>query len=230
MKRLIGCIAAALSLALLAGTAPSRAAETLYVTVKAPAGPVGGVTTGGRLQLQGRALRRPAGRRPALAAAAAAGPWTGVRLGRRLGAACMQAYTPRTDRRRPVADERGLPDAQRLARRPRPGRRKLPVMVWIHGGGFVNGSGRRPLYDGAALRRATGVVLVDHQLPPGPLRLLRPSGADRDRRGAPLANYGLMDQIAALKWVQRQHRGVRRRSAERHRLRRERRRRSRSTT
>ena len=56
----------------------------------------------------------------------------------------------------------------------------LPVMVWIHGGGFEMGSGSSPLYDGTSFAR-DGVVLVTAQLPPGRVRL---PGA---RRGRPVA-------------------------------------------
>ena len=128
---------------------------------------------------------------------------------------------------RPVADERGLPDAQRLAPRRRQAGDKLPVMVWIYGGAFVQGSGSAPFYDGDPLR-PHGVVLVTFNYRLGrfgffahpaldgkdrAVRQLRPDGPDR---GAEVGEG--------------QHRGVRRRSAQRHRVRRERRRRSRSTT
>jgi hypothetical protein len=73
-------------------------------------------------------------------------------------------------------------------------------MVWLHGGGFTIGAGSLPPYDGKALaspRRGGG----DGQLPAGPSRLFRPSGAGR-RRGERVYNFALLDQIAALQWVQ----------------------------
>ena len=56
----------------------------------------------------------------------------------------------------------------------------LPVMVWIHGGGFEFGSGSSPLYDGTSFARK-GVVLRDAQLPPGRVRV---PGPGRRRPGA----------------------------------------------
>ncbi|MEV5330002.1 carboxylesterase family protein [Nonomuraea sp. NPDC052634] len=68
----------------------------------------------------------------------------------------------------------------------------LPVMVFVHGGGFVAGSTRSPLYDGSAFAR-DGVVLVTVNYRLGIAGFL-------DLPGAP-ANRGLLDVAAALRWV-----------------------------
>jgi len=76
-----------------------------------------------------------------------------------------------------------------------------PVMVWIHGGGLVNGSGTAALYDGSHLaRRGMVVVTLNYRL--GRLGFFdHPAlAAERPAREA-AGNYGLMDVIAALKWV-----------------------------
>ena len=76
---------------------------------------------------------------------------------------------------------------------------KRPVMVWIHGGALVYGSGNIALYDGAALaRRGVVVVAINYRM--GPLGFFSHPAIDGDRAGAP-ANYGLLDQLAALRWV-----------------------------
>jgi len=77
----------------------------------------------------------------------------------------------------------------------------LPVMVWIHGGGFNNGSGTAALYDGAALaRRGVVVVTLNYRL--GRLGFFdHPALAAERAVGEPAGNYGLMDIIAALGWV-----------------------------
>lgn len=77
-----------------------------------------------------------------------------------------------------------------------------PVMVWIHGGGFNNGSGTAPLYDGTALaRRGVVVVTINYRL--GRLGFFdHPALAGERPAGEPGGNYALMDMIAALKWVQ----------------------------
>lgn len=73
---------------------------------------------------------------------------------------------------------------------------KLPVMVWIHGGGFVGGSGTLPETDGAALARRD-VVVVSFNYRLGRFGFFAHPALGKD------GNWGLMDQIAALKWVQR---------------------------
>lgn len=75
-------------------------------------------------------------------------------------------------------------------------------MVWIHGGSFVAGSGSWSVYDGGALNR-DGVILVSINYRLGVLGRFAHPALIAEQRGGPLANYALMDQIAALKWVQR---------------------------
>jgi para-nitrobenzyl esterase len=70
---------------------------------------------------------------------------------------------------------------------------RLPVMVWIHGGAFMNGSGSDPLYDGTRFAR-DGVVCVTFNYRLGAEGFLF--------LGDGIANLGLLDQIAALQWVQ----------------------------
>ena len=76
---------------------------------------------------------------------------------------------------------------------------KLPVMVWIHGGALIFGSGGLPLYDGSALaRRGAVVVTLNYRL--GPLGLFTHPTLEQERPGGPV-NFGLLDQITALQWV-----------------------------
>ena len=80
---------------------------------------------------------------------------------------------------------------------------KLPVMVWIYGGGFVNGGSSPAVYDGSQFASRAS-CLGELQLSRRPLRLLRPSGAEPGAaRAARSATTRYMDQIAALKWVKR---------------------------
>jgi para-nitrobenzyl esterase len=75
----------------------------------------------------------------------------------------------------------------------------LPVMVWIHGGGFVNGGTSAPVYDGTHLAQR-GMVAVSLNYRLGRLGFFaHPAllAAQPDEAG----NFGLMDQIAALRWV-----------------------------
>jgi para-nitrobenzyl esterase len=76
-----------------------------------------------------------------------------------------------------------------------------PVMVWIHGGSHRTGAGW--VYDGTNFAR-DGVILVSINYRLGPLGYFaHPVLTKAAKSGEALGNYGLMDQIAALKWVQR---------------------------
>lgn len=76
--------------------------------------------------------------------------------------------------------------------------RKLPVMVWIHGGAFVTGSGSTPLFDATQLVKRGEVIVVtlNYRLGPFGFMHLSPLGDTF------ATNAGLLDQIAALEWVQ----------------------------
>jgi para-nitrobenzyl esterase len=78
--------------------------------------------------------------------------------------------------------------------------RRRPVMVWIHGGGFKNGSGSDPLYDGSNLARRgdVDVVTINYRL--GPFGFLYLGGVGGTAY-AQSGNLGLLDQVAAVKWV-----------------------------
>ncbi len=79
---------------------------------------------------------------------------------------------------------------------------KLPVMVWIHGGGLTLGWSNQEGYDGLEIAKR-GVVLVSINYRLGPLGFLSlPSLSAESDRGVS-GNYGFLDQIAALEWVQR---------------------------
>ena len=83
------------------------------------------------------------------------------------------------------------------------GSARLPVMVWIYGGGFVIGGSSPAVYDGSALARQ-GIVLVSFNYRLGRFGFFaHPSLTAAHEDGGLLGNYGYMDQIAALQWVQR---------------------------
>lgn len=82
------------------------------------------------------------------------------------------------------------------------GDKLLPVMVWIHGGAYASGSGSSPLTVGDRLARR-GVVLVTLNYRLGRFGFFAHPALSAESREGPLGNYGLMDQIAALHWVQR---------------------------
>ena len=125
-------------------------------------------------------------------------PWPGVRQADAFGKACMQAPG--------AALAAGAGDIGPMGEdcltlnvwTPGTARARRPVMVWIHGGALVFGAGSQSLYAGKALA-ARGAVVVSLNYRLGPLgffdhpAMAGTSGGD--------VNFGLLDQIAALKWV-----------------------------
>jgi para-nitrobenzyl esterase len=79
---------------------------------------------------------------------------------------------------------------------------RLPVMVWIHGGAFATGAGSLHLYDGHKLAKK-GVVLVTINYRLGPFGFMAHPLLSEESPHGVSGNFGLLDQIAALKWVQR---------------------------
>lgn len=79
---------------------------------------------------------------------------------------------------------------------------KLPVMVWIHGGAFAEGSGSEPQYNGHNLSKQ-GVVVVTINYRLGPFGFLAYPALSKESPHGVSGNYGLMDQVQALKWVKR---------------------------
>jgi para-nitrobenzyl esterase len=79
---------------------------------------------------------------------------------------------------------------------------KRPVMVWIYGGGYNTGSGSQAMYDGEALaKKGAVVVTLNYRLGVFGFFSYPELTGESDRRGA--GNFGLMDSIAALQWVQK---------------------------
>ncbi len=127
--------------------------------------------------------------------------WSGVRAASEFGNACLQPPPRATSPalRVPVSEDCLYLNVWR----PLSTKDRLPVMVWIHGGSLVNGTTAIALYDGAGLARR-GVVLVSINYRLGYAGYFaHPSLTREAADGGKLANYGLMDQIAALQWVQR---------------------------
>jgi para-nitrobenzyl esterase len=85
------------------------------------------------------------------------------------------------------------------ARRPA---EKLPVMVWVHGGGYIFGSDSQPLYEATNLSRR-GVIVVGMNYRLGALGFLAHPALSAESEKGVSGNYGLLDQVEALRWVQR---------------------------
>ena len=79
---------------------------------------------------------------------------------------------------------------------------KRPVLVWIYGGGFVSGGSAVPIYDGEAMAKK-GVLFVSINYRVGIFGFFAHPELTKESDHHASGNYGLMDQIAALKWVQK---------------------------
>jgi para-nitrobenzyl esterase len=79
---------------------------------------------------------------------------------------------------------------------------RLPVMVWIHGGGYTRGFAGTPAYDGEALaRKGAIIVTINYRL--GILGFFAHPALSAESGHHASGNYGLLDQIAALQWVRK---------------------------
>ena len=128
-------------------------------------------------------------------------PWTGVRRADAFGPRCVQP----SRRENSISYFGPEPESEDClflnVWTPASGAdAKLPVMVWFHGGAFYIGSGALGLFDGEYLA-ARGVVIVTINYRLGRLGFL--AHPELTQESAFSGNYGLLDQIAALQWVQR---------------------------
>ncbi|PPK44206.1 para-nitrobenzyl esterase [Trinickia symbiotica] len=129
------------------------------------------------------------------------GRWAGVRDAREFGPRCMQSSPFR-----PVFRSKEMSEDCLYLNvwAPAPGQDaregKRPVLVYFHGGGFIGGDGSEGRYDGEnfAARRLV-VVTVNYRL--GVFGFLAPPEAARESPHGTAGNYGLLDQVAALRWV-----------------------------
>ncbi len=127
--------------------------------------------------------------------------WQDVRFAKKIGNACIQnpklSLTPALNPG-PISEDClflnvWTPSLQANS--------KLPVMVWIHGGGLVFGSGGVAGYNGTPLaQRGTVLVSINYRM--GPLGFFSHPALNNEQAGN-TKNFGLLDQIEALKWVQK---------------------------
>ncbi len=132
-------------------------------------------------------------------------PWTGVRQAAEFGADCMQARfgpppPPGAPAPRASSEDCLFLNVWRPASAASGA--KLPVMVWIHGGGFMFGSGSFPMTSGVQFAK-DGVVLVSLNYRLGRFGFFAFPALSRERPEETKGNYAYMDQLAALQWVRR---------------------------
>jgi para-nitrobenzyl esterase len=124
-------------------------------------------------------------------------PWTGVRDAFDFGPSCPQLEDPFEPSSRRTKSEDCL---HVNVWTPAADDAKRPVMVWIHGGGFINGGTADPMYDGTTFVQNGNVVFVSFNYRVGVLGWLYLGHIDPNYPDS--GNAGLLDQVAGLRWVQ----------------------------
>jgi para-nitrobenzyl esterase len=126
--------------------------------------------------------------------------WSGIRAADKFSVACPQlgAYPPESAPE-PTGEDCLYLNIWTPAE---PTAMPLPVMVWIYGGALKNGSAATPLYAGDGFAKR-GVILITINYRLGVLGFLALNSLSKESPAGVSGNYGLLDQIAALQWVQR---------------------------
>ncbi len=128
--------------------------------------------------------------------------WTGVRNADKFGPRCMQRTSPGADywfRSDGMSEDCLYLNVWTSAKS---GKEKLPVLVYVFGGGFQNGDGSEPRYDGENMARQ-GMVAVSLNYRTNVFGFFVHPELTSESPHHASGNYGLLDQVAALQWVQR---------------------------
>jgi len=130
-------------------------------------------------------------------------PWQGVRQATEFGNRCMQLplFSDMVFRS-PAQSEDCLYLNVWAPAQAGAGKKKLPVLVYIHGGGLATGDGSEPRYEGAAMAKQ-GIVALTLNYRLGAFGFLAHPELSAESRHKASGNYGLMDQAAALAWVKK---------------------------
>lgn len=133
-------------------------------------------------------------------------PWTGVRQATAFAAACWQSYSDDAF----VWSRGEFPRSEDCLHlniwQPEKASAAAPVMVWFHGGAHTGGFAHVELFDGTELARQ-GVVVVSVNYRLGPWGFLAHPALAEESEHNSTGNYGLMDKIAALQWLQKNIQG-----------------------
>jgi para-nitrobenzyl esterase len=181
-------------------TAPAAAAAPAPAIVKVEAGRLQGAVSDGVLAFKGVPFAAPPvgplrWRPPQKPAS-----WAGVRPATTFGKDCLQGVVPGDPG---VGTNLGEDCLFLNVWRPAEATaKKLPVMVWIYGGGLVNGGTQPAIYQGDKFA-SQGLVFVSINYRLGRFGFFAHPALTAEHPGELKGNYGYMDQLAALKWIQR---------------------------
>jgi para-nitrobenzyl esterase len=195
-----GATAGKHGLLLAALIAAAQAVNAAAPQVVTQAGAISGISERGLSVFKGVPFAAPPVGDLRWRAPAAVAPWTGIRAADAFAAACMQDGVSMPGETPPTVSEDCL--YLNIWTPAKSAADHLPVIVWIYGGGYRNGNAAMPLYWGDRLARK-GVIVVTIAYRLGPLGFLALPELTRESPQRSSGNYGLMDQIAALEWVQR---------------------------
>ncbi len=175
------------------------------------AGALRGTSVGSAIAFMGIPYARPPVGELRWEAPQPAAPWTGVRDATQPGRACAQDPAGLTPFISPMARAYGSSFAEPVESSEDclylnvwtpewPAQQALPVMVWLHGGSNRVGNGAQPTYNGVSLT-ARGVVLVTLNYRLGSIGFFSHPELSAKSPHHSSGNYGLLDQLAALRWV-----------------------------
>ena len=170
-------------------------APPLTTTVEVTGGTIEGVEQDGIFSYKGIPFAAPPVGDLRWKAPAPAKPWTGVKKADAFECACMQA-SGAMGNTAPVSEDCLYLNVWTPAKKTD---EKIPVIYWVHGGGYSGGSTSTPMYDGTGFAKK-GVILVAVAYRLGPFGFLaHPELSAESGKGS--GSYGMQDMIAGLKWV-----------------------------
>jgi para-nitrobenzyl esterase len=186
----------AIALALLAAL-PVNAALADINEARVTGGTVSGVASGGISVFKGIPFAAPPTGDMRWKAPGPVKAWTGVKKADAFGAACMQAANSQGNTAAVSEDCLYL----NVWTPAKAASDKVPVIVWIHGGGYTGGSTSIPMYDGTGYAKK-GVVLVSLAYRLGPYGFMASPELSKES-GHGSGAYGILDLVAGLQWVQK---------------------------
>jgi para-nitrobenzyl esterase len=200
MKKILASLAIIISCSLYAQQKVVNAVSEVSPIVKTASGSVRGVTDGDVLVFKGIPFAAPPVGEYRWRPPQPIKAWVGVRDASKFGSNCAQAgWGAAPGAISEGSSEDGLYLNLWLPAGTKSGA-KLPVMVWIHGGAFVFGSGSQPDFSGVQFAKQ-GVILMTFNYRLGRLGFFAFPALSKEHPEEPKGNYAYMDQIAALKWV-----------------------------